>query len=293
MMKFEGIMPALITPLTEKETVNVPVLRSLIEHLIGKGADGFYIGGATGEGLALRTEERMILAEEAIATVDHRKPCIVQIASMDFSDAIALAKHAESVGADAISATPPLFFQYDDDDVYNYYKALANAVHIPMMIYFNPNARFDINATFAARAFEVDNITAIKWTSMNYYEMMKIKELTHGEMNVINGPDETLLMGLTAGADGGIGSTYNFMLDIIKNIYVNFKSGNMEAAQEYQMRADRIINELLKVKIIPVTKVVLEEQGFAVGNATFPMKRYSGAEKRDIIERMKNAGLEF
>ena len=108
MMKFEGIMPALITPLTEKETVNVPVLRSLIEHLIGKGADGFYIGGATGEGLALRTEERMILAEEAIATVDHRKPCIVQIASMDFNDAIALAKHAERAGADAISATPPI-----------------------------------------------------------------------------------------------------------------------------------------------------------------------------------------
>ena len=292
-MKFEGIMPALITPLTDKETINVPVLRSLIEHLLVKDADGFYIGGATGEGLALKTEERMILAEEAVAAVDHRKPCIVQIASMDFGDAISLAKHAERVGADAISATPPLFFQYDEDDVYNYYKALADAVHIPLMIYFNPNARFDINATFAARAFEVDNITAIKWTSMNYYEMMKIKELTHGEMNVINGPDEMLLMGLSAGADGGIGTTYNFMLDIIKSIYVNFKNGDIVAAQEYQRRADRIISELLKYKVIPATKVVLEGQGFAVGNATFPMKRYTDAEKLDIIEKIKNAGLEF
>ena len=293
MMKFEGIMPALITPLTEKETINVPVLKKLTEHLLSQGADGFYIGGATGEGLALKTEERMVLAQEAIAAVDHRKPCIVQIAAMDFGDALALAKHAESVGADAISATPPLFFQYDENDIYNYYKALANAVHIPMMIYYNPNARFDINATFAARAFEVDNITAIKWTSMNYYEMMKIKELTQGEMNVINGPDETLLMGLSAGADGGIGSTYNFMLDIIKSIYVNFKNGDMAAAHEYQRRANLIINELLKGKVIPVTKVVLEEMGFAVGNAAFPMTRYTDEQKRDIIERMKKAGLAF
>ena len=293
MMKFEGIIPALVTPLTEDERINVDVLRSLIKHLLDNDADGFYIGGATGEGLALRTEERMILAEEAIAAVDHKKPCIVQIAAMDFSDAIALAKHAERIGADAISATPPLFFAYDEDDVYNYYKALASAVHIPMMIYYNPNARFDINASFAARAFEVDNITAIKWTSMNYYEMMKIKELTHGEMNVINGPDEALLMGLSAGADGGIGTTYNFMLDIIKGVYNSFKSGEMGKAHEYQKRANLIINELLKGKVIPITKVILEAQGFAVGNATFPMKRYSDAEKRDIIESVKKAGLEL
>ena len=124
MMKFEGIMPALVTPLNADESINVDVLRALIKHLLDKDADGFYIGGATGEGLAIRTEERMILAEESIAAVDHKKPCIVQIASMDFGDAIALAKHAERIGADAISATPPLFFAYDEDDVYNLTKAI-------------------------------------------------------------------------------------------------------------------------------------------------------------------------
>jgi N-acetylneuraminate lyase len=127
-MKFEGIMPALVTPLKEDETINVPVLRSLIEYLLERDADGFYVGGATGEGLALKTEERMVLAEEAIRAVHGRKPCIVQVAAADFKDAIALAKHAEACGANAISATPPLFFRYDEDDVYNYYKALAEAV---------------------------------------------------------------------------------------------------------------------------------------------------------------------
>ncbi len=290
-MKFEGIMPALVTPLKEDETINVPVLRSLIEYLLERDADGFYVGGATGEGLALKTEERMVLAEEAIRAVHGRKPCIVQVAAADFKDAIALAKHAEACGANAISATPPLFFRYDEDDVYNYYKALAEAVHIPMMIYYNPSAGFPITAKFAARMFEVDNITAIKWTSSNYYEMIKLKDMTHGEMNIINGPDEMLLMGLNAGADGGIGTTYNFMLEIIKSVYRNFKEGNIAKAQLEQTRADRIIEALLRYVTIPATKVVLEKMGFAVGNAAFPMKRYTEEQKEAIFHAVVEAGL--
>ncbi len=290
MMKFKGIMPALVTPLRADETVNVEVLRALIEFLLKKGADGFYVGGATGEGIALKTEERMILAEEAISAVKGHKPCIVQVAAADFGDAILLAKHAEKSGADAISATPPLFFQYDEDDIYNYYKALAEAVNIPMMIYYNPAAGFNINAQFAARMFEIDNITAIKWTSSNYYEMIKLKDLTHGEMNIINGPDEMLLMGLGAGADGGIGTTYNFMLDIIKSIYNSFMANDIEKARQEQTRADRIISALLTYKTIPATKVILEEMGFAVGNAAFPMKRYSEAEKKAIAAAIRAAG---
>ena len=105
-MKFEGIMPALVTPLRADESINTEVLARLIKYFDEKGAYGFYVGGATGEGIALRTEERMVLAEAAVASTD--KPCIIQIAAADYSDAIALAKQAESVGAAAISATPPV-----------------------------------------------------------------------------------------------------------------------------------------------------------------------------------------
>lgn len=293
MKKFQGVIPALITPLNADDSIRVDVLKELLEYLIEKGADGFYIGGATGEGLNLRREERMILAEESVRQVNGRVPCIVQIASTDFSEAVALAKHAEQIGADAISATPPLFFRYDEDDVYQYYKGLADAVHIPMMIYYNPSAGFAINADFAARCFEVDNITAIKWTSSDYYGMMRLKDLTHGEMNIINGPDEMLLMGLTAGADGGIGTTYNFQLDRIKAIYQKFLAGDIEGARAEQIAADRVIFALLSYMGIPATKVILEEMGFAVGDATMPMKRYSETEKAEIIRKMKQAGLSF
>jgi N-acetylneuraminate lyase len=290
-MKFEGVIPALITPLNEDETVNTTVLTELISYLLDQGADGFYVGGATGEGIALSAKQRMILAEGSVAAAKGKKPCIIHIASANFNEAIELAKHAESIGAEGISAIPPLFFKYDENDVYNYYKRLAESVHIPLMIYFNPAAGFNINAKFAARAFEVDNITAIKWTSSNYYEMIKLKDMTNGEMNIINGPDEMLLMGLNAGADGGIGTTYNFMMSNIRAVYDNFKAKNIEKAQEAQIKADRIIDALLKFSGIPATKVVLEKMGFAVGNSAFPMRRYSESEKKVIISEMKKAGL--
>ena len=291
MKRFTGIMPALITPLTEDENLNVPVLKELLEHLLQEGSDGFYIGGATGEGIALSREVREELAAESVKYVDGKKPCIIHIASANFNEAVALAKQAEAVGADAISAIPPMFFAYDENDVYNYYKKLAKSVHIPLMIYYNPAAGFTVNAEFAARMFEIDNVTAIKWTSSDYFGMMKLKELTHGEMNIINGPDEMLLMGLNAGADGGIGSTYNIICPMIKKIYNEFKAGNTLAAHEAQMAADRVIAALLKYKVIPGIKVVLERKGFAVGNPAFPQTRYTEAEKDKIMADLMAAGL--
>ena len=83
------------------------------------------------------------------------------------------------------------------------------------------------------------------------------------------------------------------MFDLIKEVYDNFKSNNKEAAQAAQLRVDRIISVLLEYKTIPFTKVILEEMGFPVGNAVFPMKRYSEQERQRIVSKMKNAGFQF
>lgn len=292
-MKFTGVLPALVTPLNADETLNVKVLEKLMGDLIQKGADGFYVGGATGEGMALHKEVRKNLAEESIRIADGKKPCIIQVACTNFKDTVELAKHAESVGATAISSTTPIFFKYDEDDVYSYYKELASAVNIPLMAYYSPLAGFEMNAKFAARLFEIDNITAIKWTSSNFYQMNVLKDLTHGEMNIMNGADEMLLMGLSAGADGGIGSNYNFMIENIKGIYDNFVAGDIAKAQEMQTKVNRIVNVLLQHEIIPSVKVVLEKMGYEVGNASFPMKRYTEEEKEVMISKYREAGLDI
>ena len=290
-MKFTGIMPALVTPLNKDETINTEVLEKLIDDFIARGADGFYIAGATGEGLALRPAERMKLAECAIARCKDRAKTIIQVASTDFNTAVELARHAEKCGADAISSTAPLFFGFTADEVYSYYKALAEAVHIPLMIYYNPGAGFAMNAKFVAKCFEVDNITSVKWTSFSYDEMMLLKDMTNGDINVINGPDATLILGLTAGADGGIGTTYNFNYNAFRSIYDLFKAGKIEEARREQENVCRVIGMLHdSYRTIPATRALLEYMGYNVGDATFPFVKYSAEQKAEIVKRFIEVG---
>lgn len=282
-MKFKGIMPAIVTPLDENENININTLKLLMNDLIKQGADGFYVGGATGEGYALKPEERKKLTETSVeVSRESNLPCIIQVASTDFNTAISLAKHADAKGADAVSATAPLFFSYDADDVYNYYKKLAEAVHIPVMVYYNPFAKFPMDAEFIKRLFEIDNITSIKWTSSDFYQMMILKEITNGEIEIINGFDEMLLMALCAGADGGIGTTYNYQLKYVRCVYESFLNGNIKKAMEYQMKVSKTVASFKGEPIIPASKAVLECMGYDVGNAAFPMKRYDEIEKQKI-----------
>ena len=141
-----------------------------------------------------------------------------------------------------------------------------------------------MNAKFAARMVEVDNITAIKWTSSDYYEMIKLKDLTHGEMNVINGPDEMLLMGLSAGADGGIGTTYNFMPDLMVKIYSLAKEGKIDEARAVQSVANKAIAELLRYGAIPACKHLISLYGVPYGDCREPFMPLDDEAKESLLK---------
>ena len=289
---FRGVFPALITPLTKDEKLNVPVLEQLLTYEMNEGANGFYIGGATGEGLLLDVSERKKLCEKSVEFIGDRATKIVHIADVNFRDTIALAKHAEACGADAISSIAPIYFKYDENEVYSYYKAIAESVNIPLIIYYTAAAGVNISLELFTRLFEIDQITGVKWTSSNYYEMIRLRE-RFPEANIFNGPDEMLICGLSAGADGGIGSTYNVMYPTIRSIYDRFLAGDMAGALESQKKADKIIAVMLRYSVIPVCKMILEEKGIAVGGPSFPMEQYLGAKREQIKKELIEAGFVF
>lgn len=289
---FQGVFPALITPLTKEEKLNVSALETLLQFEMKKGADGFYIGGATGEGLLLDIPERKKLCEKSIEFIGKEKTKIVHITDINFRNTIALAKHAEACGADAISSIAPIYFKYDENDIYNYYKEIAQNINIPLIIYYTAAAGVNMSTDLFCRLFEIDNITGVKWTSSNYYELIKLRERCP-DANIFNGPDEMLVCGLSSGADGGIGSTYNVMYPLIRSIYDHFRAGNMTEALEQQKKADKIINVMLRYSVIPVCKMILEEMGIAVGHASFPMTRYSKEERAVIKAELLAAGFSF
>ena len=144
-----------------------------------------------------------------------------------------------------------------------------------------------------AKICQIDNVTGVKWSANNYYAMMQLKDMIHGEVNIINGPDEMLIQGLSAGADAGIGATYNAMLPEYVKIYNYFKQGNMEAALQTQMKVNRIIDSMIKFEVIPSVKYAVTLMGYNVGNATFPMKEMTDEEKALFEKEIRANGWPF
>ena len=287
---FEGIIPALITPIDENAEINSNVLKRLIEDLIIQGADGFYLCGATGEGLNLTTSQHKEMVKQTVKIVDGRVPCIAHVARTVYSEMIELAQYAEAVGVAAISAIPPIFFKYDEDEIYSYYEKLASSVSIPIVIYNSPAAAVAFSDNLLSRLFAIPNLTSIKWTNYNYATVMSVKSRIPNA-NFINGPDEMLLQGLSAGCDAGIGTTYNFLLPETKEIYNSFKNGNMSRARELQGYVARVCEVFSGRSTIMVAKFIMSRLGYDVYYPIHPMGRLTEKEESDVIAFLQNVGM--
>ena len=289
-MKFEGVIPALVTPIKDGK-LDVPNLEKLIEDLLAEGADGFYVGGGTGEGVTISFDLHKEVTKEAIRITAHRVPVIVHVARINYEEMIALAKHAEAMGADCVSAVPPFFYPYNEKEIYAYYKGLCDSVKIPVMIYNSPLAAVNLSLDLLEELFKIPNLTAIKWTNYNYYTVFQFKARVP-DANVINGPDELAMLGLAAGCDGCIGTTYNIQFSRIKAIYNAVKEGRVEDARRLQAEADKIIAVLCSVNALKATKIVLKKRGYGPVEQVFPFLPLSEAEEEKLFAALREAGLE-
>lgn len=126
--------------------------------------------------MLLDIPERKKLCEKSIEYIAKDKTKIVHITDMNFRNTQKLAKHAQECGADAISSIAPLYFKYNENEIYEYYKAIAQSVDVPLIIYYTAAVGVNISLDLFARLFEIDNITGVKWTFSNYCEMISLCE---------------------------------------------------------------------------------------------------------------------
>ena len=290
---FSGILPALVTPLTERETINEDVARRLMRWHMDQGMDGFYICGATGEGPVVAPKERMRLAEIAREETRARgKKAIIHVGAIDLTTAKALARHAGEIGADAISSMPPFFFGYGEKEIAQYYTELAEAAGLPLIMYCSPLSGVNITYDMVSRFLNIPHAIGVKWTSYDYYTMHRIKELCGGDVNVLNGPDECLLCGLTMGADGGIGATYNVMPGVFRRIYDRFRAGDIEGARQAQYKANRLIEVIIRFGVQASLKEMLGMLGYDCGYCVYPQKRLSDEERKGLRDALTALGYE-
>lgn len=270
MDKFKGLFSALLTPFNEDGSINFDSLEKLVEFNLQNGIDGFYVGGSTGEGLLLSPEERMQVFECVKKANKGRATLIAHVGTICTLDAIKMAKKAEELEYDAISAVAPYYYGFTLDAVLGYYNDIVNSTSLPMIIYNFPNSGgFSLTKDIANKLFENEKFIGIKHTSGDMFTLNQFKKLDR-EIVVYNGFDETLLAGLSMGADGAIGSTYNFMGKKFKKIMNCFNSGEIETAKALQNEANEIICEMIKYGVFQSEKAILTEMGIDMGQCRPP-----------------------
>ena len=291
-VKFAGVMSALVSCVDENGNVLEDSMRRLMNWHLKEGLSGFYLTGGTGEGPVLQKKTRMKIAEIAKDEIRGRGKLIAHVGAIDLKTAVELARHAGKIGLDAVSSVPPFFFHYGEPEIADYYRAIADASGLPVIMYASPLSGVNITWDMVDRLMNIPGMIGVKWTSYDYFTMHRIKELRGGNINVINGPDECLLCGLNMGADGGIGATYNVMPKLFSQIYESFRAGRMEEARKAQYEANRLIEILLQYGVVCGIKDMLAMIGYDCGYQVYPQKRFSEEEQASFRSALKRIRYE-
>ncbi len=278
--KITGIFPALITPFTKNDEINEKSLRKLIQMNKFVGVDGFYIGGSTSEAFLLSIEERKRILDIADDEIKGEKRIIYHVGSISTNEALELAQHAETKRVDAVSSIPPFFYNFTFQEIESYYIDIVRQIELPMIIYnFPAFSGVSMSSENCLTLFQDPRIIGIKHTSFNLFELESIKRIDK-EMTILNGHDEVFLPALSIGADGAIGSTYNFMADKFIKIRNLFTDGAMKEALELQSEANEVIRIISKTGVYQSIKYILSKQGIDCGECRRPFQSLTDDAKK-------------
>jgi N-acetylneuraminate lyase len=256
------ILPALVTPLLPNGQLDERSAERLIEHLYAKGVGGLYVTGSTGEGIYLDFEIRRRIVEIACRLSKGRGTVVVHVGAIQAAKAWELANHAGQAGADAISSIPPFAGGYSFDEVKAFYVTLARQSPLPVVAYYIPGLTGQHHSIVnLASLLSVPKIVGYKFTDPNFYTMQRLLSRFKPDQVLYNGQDEALALGLQFGAHGGIGTTYNFMPELILEIYHHCQAGRFREAVAAQKKANDIIEPLLWTQGLAATKQILVWQG--------------------------------
>ena len=281
MEKFKGIFTALLTPFDKNYKVNEKELEKLVKFNIEKGVTGFYVGGSTAEAFLLSTDERKQIMD-VVKSVAPNHTLIAHIGSINEIEARELGKHAQKLSYDLVSSVAPFYYKFSFNEIKNYYFRLAEASQLPMLVYHFPAfSGVNMGVSEMSEFLSDDRFIGIKYTSNDFFTLEQCKT-NFPDKIVYNGFDEMFLAGLSMGADGGIGSTYNFMADKFVQIQSLFKNNNITKAQQIQKEANRIITILCRIGVMQAEKEVLNQLGFDFGNCRPPFGIPTDEEKELI-----------
>lgn len=248
------LMAAIATPYDAEGETDTTLLAALVTDYIARGVEGIYCCGSSGEGLLLSAEERTVVVETAVAASAGAVPVIAHVGALSTREAIGLARRAQAAGASALSMIPPIYYSYGAQAIVDHYRAVIDAVDLPMIVYNIPQftgTEFDVDT--AGELFADPRVIGIKHTAHSMYALERMKA-AFPDKAYINGFDEIFVAAMAAGARGTIGTTVGLQFELFARARALFDAGDLEGAQNVQHRINDVISELVAIDVFPAAK---------------------------------------
>ena len=281
---FTGSGVALITPFDENGEVNYSRLREILEFHVINHTDAIIVTGTTGEGSTLNDEEKISVIEFTVNIINNRIPVIAGTGSNDTRHAAEFSKRVEKLGVDGLLVVTPYYNKGNENGIYEHYKAIAEGVKIPVILY-NVPSRTGVNLSIPLlkRLAQIENITALKEASGDISYVAEVAREVP-ELDIYSGNDDMVVPVLSLGGKGVISVSANIIPDISHDITVSFLKGDVKKARELQLKYNDLVNALfLETNPAPI-KEAMNFLGYEVGNCRLPLGVMEEANRRKLTD---------
>lgn len=288
---FKGVIPALVTPFRDG-AVDEKAFVALVERQIAGGVHGLVPVGTTGETATLSHDEHRRVVELCVQTARGRVPVIAGAGSNSTAEAIELAAHAKAVGADAALIVSPYYNRPSQEGIYQHYKAINDAVQLPVVVYNVPSRTgSDMANETLERLSALPNIVGIK-DATGDLARISLQRLTCGpEWILLSGDDPSGLGYMAHGGHGCISVTANVAPDACASFYNACMGGDWETARYWQDRLIRLHKALFADASPAPTKFALAHLGLCSDECRLPITPCSEPARAQVLEAMREAGV--
>jgi 4-hydroxy-tetrahydrodipicolinate synthase len=287
-----GIIPAMITPMTEDEELDEAGFRTLVDGLIAAGVHGIFSVGTAGEFWALTIEEKRRIYGWTVEYVDKRVPVYVGTCANTTREAVQLSEIAQKAGADCLSVLTPNYIAPNEAEMFDHYAAIAKSVDLPILLYNLPaRTGNSLSVKLVVRLTETfDNIVGIKDSSGDFSNVLAYLFQAPQGFRFVMGNDALIYPSLIQGAVGAIAATANVAPEIAVGIYENIVKGDLDAAKDCQRRLTPLRRAFALGTHPAMLKAGAEMAGFAGGPPRAPVGRLTAAQREQLKETLVEIG---
>ena len=283
-LKWEGVMPAVTTKFTNKDTLDSTMFEVNIQAQLDAGVHGIVLGGTLGEASTLLEKEKSILIQETVNIVNGKVPVLMNVAEQSTKGAIAAAQKAEKDGASGLMMLPPMCYKAGDRETVTYFKAVANNTSLPIMIYNNPvDYKIEVTLDMFEELVTCPNIKAVKESTRDISNVTRIKNRFGDRLKIMTGVDTVALESMLMGADGWIaGLVCAFPKETVA-IYELQKAGHIQEAIEIYRWFLPLLELDINPKLVQNIKLAEVATGIGTENVRAPRLPLFGEEREKVL----------